>query len=117
VWHYSRQNKGWAIYSESISSPCLSARVARWYTLKPKSPIWVNFEGLGMKMVGIFYRHVEYITAIWYILLSFRNLAAVWYISHRFGILYQEKSGSPDCQPQSWSKVTALKQMFRKIEL
>jgi hypothetical protein len=26
-------------------------------------------EGLGMKKVGIFYGHVEYITTIWYILL------------------------------------------------
>jgi hypothetical protein len=42
-------------------------RVARWHVFKPKIQIWVNFGGLGMKKVGIFYGHLEYITAIWYI--------------------------------------------------
>jgi hypothetical protein len=49
-------------------------RVARWFVLKPKIPIWVNFgEALDWKMLiylmdiwnilqtfGIFYRHLEY---------------------------------------------------------
>jgi hypothetical protein len=35
-----------------------------------------------------------YITAIWYILWQFGNFVAVWYISHCFGILNKEKSGS-----------------------
>jgi hypothetical protein len=50
-----------------------------------------------MKDVGKFKRHFVYFTAvwytycmpIWYILLSF------WHIFFRFGMLYQEKSGSP----------------------
>jgi hypothetical protein len=37
-------------------------------------------EGLGMKKVGIFYDHLEYITAIWYILWPFDNLASAWHI-------------------------------------
>jgi hypothetical protein len=39
--------------------------------------------------------HLEYITAIGYILWLFGNLLAIWYILPRFGILCQEKSGNP----------------------
>jgi hypothetical protein len=39
-----------------------------------------------LRPFGIFYGHLEYITAIWYILWAFGNLVAVWYISPRFGI-------------------------------
>jgi hypothetical protein len=42
--------------------------------------------------------YLEYITAIWYILLPFGNLVAIWYIFFRFGILSKEKSGNPDCE-------------------
>jgi hypothetical protein len=49
-----------------------------------------------MEKVGILYGHFKYITAIWYTLLSFKNLVAIWYIFPRFGILRQEKSGKPD---------------------
>jgi hypothetical protein len=49
-----------------------------------------------MEDVGIFYDHLKYNTAIWYILWPFGNLAAIWYIFPRFGILCQEKSGNPD---------------------
>jgi hypothetical protein len=48
-----------------------------------------------MKTVGNFYGHLEYITAIWYILWQIGNLFAIWYISPRFGILIKEKSGNP----------------------
>jgi hypothetical protein len=34
--------------------------------------------------------------AIWYILWPFGNVAVIWYIFLRFGILCQEKSGNPD---------------------
>jgi hypothetical protein len=46
--------------------------------------------------VGTFYYHLEYITAIWYILGPLSNLEVSGYIFPRFGILYQEKSGNPD---------------------
>jgi hypothetical protein len=48
-----------------------------------------------MVKVGIVYGHLEYITAIWHMLWSFGNLVAIWYIFHRFGLLWQEKSGNP----------------------
>jgi hypothetical protein len=36
------------------------SRVARWYIFKPKISIWVNFEGLGMEKVGIFYNSIAF---------------------------------------------------------
>jgi hypothetical protein len=48
-----------------------------------------------MKKVGIFYGHLEFLTAIWYILWPFDNLIAIWYILPRFGIFNKEKSGNP----------------------
>jgi hypothetical protein len=48
-----------------------------------------------MENFVIFYGHVKYITALWYILLPFGNVVVIWYISPRFGILQQEKSGNP----------------------
>jgi hypothetical protein len=48
-----------------------------------------------MQKVGIFYAHLECITAICYILWSFGNFVVIWYIFPRFGTLCQEKSGSP----------------------
>jgi hypothetical protein len=42
-----------------------------------------------MKKVGTFYGHLEYMTAIWYILWPFDNLVAIWCKLHR------EKSGNP----------------------
>jgi hypothetical protein len=53
------------------------------------------FEGFEMENVSIFFAYLEYITAIWYMLLPFGNLVAIWYILPRFGILCQEKSGNP----------------------
>jgi hypothetical protein len=52
-----------------------------------------------MEKVGIFYRYLEYITAIWHILWPFGNLATIWYIIHCFGILCREKSGNPAYDP------------------
>jgi hypothetical protein len=45
-----------------------------------------------MENVVMFYGHLEYITANWYIIGPFCNLAVSWYIFPRFGILYHEKS-------------------------
>jgi hypothetical protein len=49
-----------------------------------------------MEKFGIFYNHLKYIMAIWYMLWLFGNLVAIWYILPCFGILCQEKSGNPD---------------------
>jgi hypothetical protein len=44
-------------------------------------------EGLGLEnVIGIFYGNLMHFMALWYIL---------WYIFYRFGMSYQEKSGSP----------------------
>jgi hypothetical protein len=72
-------------------------RVARWNIFKPKIPIWVNFggscNGRCLKMLrpnGLFYGHLVYFVAIWYILWLFdiffpvlvcrtrKNLATPW---------------------------------------
>jgi hypothetical protein len=52
-------------------------------------------EVLGLESVGTFYVHLEYSTAVWYILGPFCNLVVIWYIFPSFGTLYQEKSGDP----------------------
>jgi hypothetical protein len=76
----------------------VASRVSRWYFFKPNIPIWVNLGGAqGGKNVGIFYGHLEYITAVWYIFWPFGTFVAIWYIFPRFGILFQEKSGTPGC--------------------
>jgi hypothetical protein len=73
----------------------VSSSVARWYIFKPKSPIWVNFEGLSMEDVCIF-------MTIWSVLLPkvtfyvhLVHFVVIWYIFPRFGLLYREKSGNP----------------------
>jgi hypothetical protein len=61
-----------------------------------------------MENVGIFYVHTGYFTVIWYILWSFGilpgrlvflwsfgNDVLIWYISPRFGMFCEEKSGNP----------------------
>jgi hypothetical protein len=48
-----------------------------------------------MENASIFYCHLEYFTAIWYILWPFGNVVVICYIFLRFGILCQEKPGNP----------------------
>jgi hypothetical protein len=48
-----------------------------------------------MENVGTFYGHLEYITAIWYILWPFGILVVNWNNFPCFGILHYEKSGNP----------------------
>jgi hypothetical protein len=62
---------------------------------KQKYLFGLVLEGFGMEKVGIFFCHLEYITAIWYILWPIGNLVAIWYTFPRFGILCREKSGTP----------------------
>jgi hypothetical protein len=52
----------------------LQTRVAGWCIFKPKIQIWVNFGGSWNKRCwyilcpfGIFYGHLPYFLAIWYI--------------------------------------------------
>jgi hypothetical protein len=60
----------------------------------PKTQFGQILEGLGTEKVGMFCAHLEYTTAIWYILRPFGNLVAIWYIFSLFGKLCQEKSGN-----------------------
>jgi hypothetical protein len=65
------------LFNYNFFSPSLYLvvfRVARWYIFKPKFPIWVNF-GRSCKgrcyyilwPFGLFYGHMVYFVAIWYI--------------------------------------------------
>jgi hypothetical protein len=49
--------------------------------IKPKISILVILEGLGIVKLGIFYVHLEHITAIWNI-----GITAIWNILRPFGI-------------------------------
>jgi hypothetical protein len=62
-----------------------------------------------MEDFGIFYGHLVYFTAIWYIFCPFGIFCGnflyfvaiwyifivIWYIFSRFGMLFKEKSGNP----------------------
>jgi hypothetical protein len=48
-----------------------------------------------MDNVGIFYGHLEYLTAMWYISWPFGTFFRHFNIFSRFGMFYQEKSGNP----------------------
>jgi hypothetical protein len=48
-----------------------------------------------MENIGIFCEHLGYFTAGGYVFWPFSNVAVMWYILPRFGILCQEKSGNP----------------------
>jgi hypothetical protein len=78
-------------YSDKMNCG-VGSRFARWYILKIKILIWVNFEIRNLEKVDIFYGLMEYITAIWYISLPFGIFLghlvyslAIWYISWPFG--------------------------------
>jgi hypothetical protein len=65
--------------------------------------MWVNLRGPWNGKVGynlwpfeIFYRHLGYFMAIWYILWPLGNLVAIWYILRCFGKLCHENSGNSD---------------------
>jgi hypothetical protein len=69
-------------------------RVARWFAFIPKIQIWVNFGGLALEDVGIYHGHVVHFTVFCYILWAFGRVRGDFVFFSRFGILYQEKSGS-----------------------
>jgi hypothetical protein len=48
-----------------------------------------------MYNIGIFFGHLEHFTAICLFYNHLGNFVAIWYIFPRFGILCQEKSGTP----------------------
>jgi hypothetical protein len=88
-------------------------RVARWHIFIPKLPIWADF---GRPWNEIFryilwpfdveFGHLLNFVTMWYILWPY-------VIFSQFGILYQEKSGSPGetdrkLQFLTWQQITKL---------
>jgi hypothetical protein len=66
-------------------------------------------EGRGMEKVGIFYCYFEYITAIWYMLWPFGNLATIWYIFRPFWYIVSRKCWQPWPEGQFYRKKSSLK--------
>jgi hypothetical protein len=81
----------------------IEARVARWFFHTKKSQFVWTLEGLAMENVGIFYVHLVNFPAIWYTLCPVGIFSHVWYIFTRFGMLYQDQSGSRD-----WSRCSLV---------
>jgi hypothetical protein len=53
-------------------------------------------DGLPLEAVGIFYEHLACFTAIWYMLWPFGIFHGYLVHFSHFGMLHQDKSGSPD---------------------
>jgi hypothetical protein len=72
-----------------------------------------------MEDVGVFHGHLEYFTAIRYILWPFGNFVVIWYNFPRFGILCREKSGNPVCtaEPASRDRNRAKSELMAAIVL
>jgi hypothetical protein len=77
------------------------SRVARWFKhFQTKTPnLGKILEGLAMEDIGIFYVHLVYFTAFWYILWTLRTLSGYLVYFSRFGMLQREKSGNPAENP------------------
>jgi hypothetical protein len=75
-----------------------------------KSQFGYILEDLEMEnvVVPICSGHLEYFTTLGHILWAFGNLVVIWYISPRFGILYQLKSGNSDFKTKNNSTVALL---------
>jgi hypothetical protein len=69
-----------------------------------------------METVGMFRGHLEYITAVWYVLGPFGNLVVSWDILTHFGKLYQEKSGNPDNDGAMYDLVSTPKMSNNKVK-
>jgi hypothetical protein len=68
-----------------------------WLFFKPKIPIWVHFGGPGMENVFIFYDHLEYFMAIWYILWQFGIVCGQLVYFSYFGMFGRRKIWQPCC--------------------
>jgi hypothetical protein len=58
------------------------------------------------RLVLCMFAHLEYITAIWYILWPFGYLVTIRYILHRFGILCREKIWQPCIWAETQSRAS-----------
>jgi hypothetical protein len=66
-------------------------------------------EGLRVKTVDALFRHLQYLTASWYILWPFNIFYSRLVHFPRFGMLHQEKSGNPD---RYWLATIAFNHFF-----
>jgi hypothetical protein len=70
-------------------------------------------ESLVMVNVSIFYGHMEYFKVIWYMYFD-GHFVVIWYLSPRFGMFYQWKSGNPGCNVEGLSSFfQSLKKVSR----
>jgi hypothetical protein len=69
----------------------------------------VYFTAIGNNLwpFSTFCGHLEYFVVIWYILWSFGIFCGHLVIFPRFGIFYQEESGSPAAQPKPMNEIAA----------
>jgi hypothetical protein len=72
----------------------VGGRVARWFILKPKIPIWIILESPILKML-IYFCNLGYLMDVWDIWLPFGTFCVHLAPFSGFGIMYQEKSGNP----------------------
>jgi hypothetical protein len=70
-----------------------------------------------MDNAGIFYGHLEILRSFGFILWPFGNVAEIWYIFPRFGILCQEKSGNPDPAGAPVKILSISKKVFIPFEV
>jgi hypothetical protein len=68
---------------------------ARWFICMPKIPILVYFEGLGMEYFGMSYVQFLFLMPFGVFYGHLVYYVLVWYIFSKFGMFYEEKSGSP----------------------
>jgi hypothetical protein len=107
VW-YVLPRKIWQPSVTTFHPSLPTIRVARWYVFRPEIPIWENF-GVScnrrgwciLRTLDIFYGH-------WYCLWAFGIVCGNLVYFFRFGMLYQEKSGSPaDEDTSSFSELSS----------
>jgi hypothetical protein len=88
-----------------------------------KYQFWYILEGLGMDIVGIFYGHLEYFTAIGYILWPFGIFSGIWGTFLPFWYVVLRKIWQPWSPPRTDSVKAShmltnfLKPFFGKIFL
>jgi hypothetical protein len=56
------------LLERGLEKKLISAGLPDSIVSNQKITIWENLEGLGMEKVGVFFGHLEFITAVWYIL-------------------------------------------------
>jgi hypothetical protein len=69
-----------------------------------KSQFGFILGGFENKNVCVFYGHLEFFKATWFVCTFDAHFVVTWYFFTRLGKLYQEKSGNPERERSSASK-------------